>query len=125
MKDAERCVQVSGSWRCKEAHLQPLCQRAQELVGKLAVCRFQWIPRAANAAADALANRAMDERRSFSFPGDPDREAVAAAGRKRLADCDGHDGNGGEAPPEEEDVLPAAKARRKHARRAGRDGNGQ
>ncbi len=104
---------MNGVWRCEKEHLQPLCRRAQELVAALAAHRFQWIPRASNAQADALANRAMDERRSFSCVGGSDG-GEAAAGRKRLSgDCES------EGESEGDDVLPVAKARRTHAGRGG------
>jgi hypothetical protein len=110
---------VNGVWRCEKEHLQPLCRRAQELVAALAAHRFQWVPRASNARADALANRAMDERRSFSCVGGSDDAGsggAIAAGRKRLSgDCAG----GGDSGGDDDDVLPAAKARRTHPGRGG------
>ena len=58
-------LQVKGSWRCQHPNLTPLhsaALAALERLGGRARCLFEHIPRAQNAAADALANRAMDER---------------------------------------------------------------
>ena len=107
--------QVTGDWRCDKEHLRPLCARARDLAAAFAATRFAWTPRADNAAADALANRAMDLRRAFSFPGPPDAHpdtaplaaaaAAAAAGRKRRSE----EAAGGD---DDEDALAAARARR-------------
>jgi broad specificity phosphatase PhoE/ribonuclease HI len=53
--------QMSGRWQIKNAGLRPLAAEAAALVGKFAGVTFEWIPRERNKAADALANRAMDE----------------------------------------------------------------
>jgi probable phosphoglycerate mutase len=52
--------QVSGRWKVKQQHLKPLVARAQELLAGFDAVTLSWIPRAQNAAADALANSAMD-----------------------------------------------------------------
>jgi probable phosphoglycerate mutase len=51
--------QLSGGWAIKNAALRALALRAQAIFPAGQV-RYTWVPRAQNAAADALANRAMD-----------------------------------------------------------------
>nr|NLD41065.1 reverse transcriptase-like protein [Actinomycetales bacterium] len=51
--------QLSGRWKIKNAELQQLALRAKRAIPPAQV-RYSWVPRAENAAADALANRAMD-----------------------------------------------------------------
>ncbi|MGK5684789.1 bifunctional RNase H/acid phosphatase [Actinoplanes sp. URMC 104] len=53
--------QMSGRWQIKNAGLRPLAAEAAQLVTRFARVSFEWIPRERNRAADALANRAMDE----------------------------------------------------------------
>jgi probable phosphoglycerate mutase len=53
--------QMSGRWQIKHPGLRPLAARAAELVSGFERVSFEWIPRERNKAADALANRAMDE----------------------------------------------------------------
>ncbi len=53
--------QMSGRWQIKNAGLRPLAAEAAQLVSRFARVSFEWIPRERNRAADALANRAMDE----------------------------------------------------------------
>jgi broad specificity phosphatase PhoE/ribonuclease HI len=53
--------QMSGRWQIKNPGLRPLAAEAATLVGRFAGVTFDWIPRDRNRAADALANRAMDE----------------------------------------------------------------
>lgn len=50
--------QMKGTWRVKHAGLQPLHAEAREIAP--AGTTYTWVPRAQNAAADALANRALD-----------------------------------------------------------------
>jgi probable phosphoglycerate mutase len=52
--------QLSGRWQVKQPHLVPLVAEARALAAGFADVRYVWVPRARNAAADALANRAMD-----------------------------------------------------------------
>jgi probable phosphoglycerate mutase len=53
--------QMSGRWQIKHADMRALAGIARELaVGR--VRTYQWIPREDNGRADALANKAMDER---------------------------------------------------------------
>ena len=53
--------QMSGRWQIKNAGLRPLAAEAAKLVSRFERVTFEWIPRERNKAADALANRAMDE----------------------------------------------------------------
>jgi broad specificity phosphatase PhoE/ribonuclease HI len=53
--------QMSGRWQIKNPGLRPLAAEAATLVGRFAEVTFEWVPRDRNKAADALANRAMDE----------------------------------------------------------------
>jgi probable phosphoglycerate mutase len=53
--------QMSGRWQIKNPGLRPLAAEAAGLVAKFQAVTFDWIPRERNTAADALANRAMDE----------------------------------------------------------------
>ena len=60
--DSELVVrQINGRYRVKNRALQPLYQQAVQLIAKLEGFRITHVPRAQNAAADALANRALDE----------------------------------------------------------------
>jgi broad specificity phosphatase PhoE/ribonuclease HI len=52
--------QCSGRWQVKQPHLRPLVARAKELLAGFEATSLQWIPRAENKVADALANAAMD-----------------------------------------------------------------
>ena len=52
--------QVAGRWKVKQPHLVPLRARARALLARYDHVDLRHIPRAENAAADALANAAMD-----------------------------------------------------------------
>ncbi len=52
--------QLSGRWKVKQPHLQPLAAEAAALVRALPRVRLGWVPRSRNAHADRLANEAMD-----------------------------------------------------------------
>lgn len=52
--------QMSGRWRVKQDHLQPLAAQAAGLARRFDKITYTWVPRAANAHADRLANEAMD-----------------------------------------------------------------
>jgi ribonuclease HI len=58
--------QMKGAWRVKAGNLKGPHAAAKALAARVPGVRFRHIPRAANAAADALANRAMDSRRDDS-----------------------------------------------------------
>lgn len=50
--------QMKGTWKVKHAGLQPLHAEARSIAPEGTT--YTWVPRAQNAAADALANRALD-----------------------------------------------------------------
>ncbi|MGY1745508.1 bifunctional RNase H/acid phosphatase [Blastococcus sp. SYSU D00695] len=54
--------QMSGRWKVKHPDMQKLAVQAQAIARQLGEVRYTWVPRAQNAAADALANSAMDGR---------------------------------------------------------------
>ena len=58
--------QMSGRWKIKHPDMRELAAEARDLIGHRPVT-FEWIPRAENARADALANRAMDMGHSFGL----------------------------------------------------------
>jgi ribonuclease HI len=63
--DSELVVrQMRGLYRVKARHLQPLWLQAQTLVRRLQRFAIVHVPRSANAAADRLANDAIDRRLS-------------------------------------------------------------
>ncbi len=63
--DAELLVrQLTGVYRVRARHLLPLWRRARELVATLPEVTIRHVPREENREADALANEAMDTRRS-------------------------------------------------------------
>ena len=77
--------QMSGSWKIKHPSMKPLAASALTLAPAGTV--FTWVPRAENAAADALVNEALDsavvEERapaSVSKPPDPTAEATPKRG---------------------------------------------
>jgi len=59
--DSELVVrQLNGQYRVKNQALIPLYQQVKNLSGSLAGFTIAYIPRARNAEADSLANRALD-----------------------------------------------------------------
>jgi ribonuclease HI len=56
--------QVTGVYRVRQPHLVPLATAVRELVARLCAFRILHVRREENRDADALANRAMDERKS-------------------------------------------------------------
>lgn len=52
--------QMSGRWKVKHPAMQALAAQATDLASRLGRVTYTWVPRARNARADALANRAMD-----------------------------------------------------------------
>src|SRR4051794_23052068 len=52
--------QMNGRWKVKHPDMRPLASEASELVRRFPRVSFSWIPRSQNAAADRLANQAMD-----------------------------------------------------------------
>ncbi len=63
--------QMSGRWQIKNPGLRPLAAEAAVLVKRFDEVAFDWIPRERNKAADALANRAMDEAAGKVSPSAP------------------------------------------------------
>jgi ribonuclease HI len=67
--DSELLVrQMRGEYRVKHPGLQPLHQQARRLMARLKQVTFEHVPRAKNAAADRLANQAMDEAAAQAKP---------------------------------------------------------
>ena len=63
--DSELLVrQLEGRYRVKNSGLQPLFREAQSLLARFSRARVSHVPRERNREADALANRAVDEKRS-------------------------------------------------------------
>ena len=52
--------QVKGTWKVKQPHLRPLLEEARKLLAGYEEVDVQHVPRADNAAADALVNAALD-----------------------------------------------------------------
>jgi ribonuclease HI len=63
--DSELVVrQIEGSYRVRHPDLVPLHREARSLLGRFEEARVVHVPREQNRRADALANRAVDERAS-------------------------------------------------------------
>ena len=61
--DSELLVkQVNGQYKVKNEGLKPLHARVKELIAKIASVEVKYIPREQNKEADALANKAIDEK---------------------------------------------------------------
>lgn len=61
--DSELIVrQISGQYKVKNAHLQPLHLQAKGLLQRLRGWRINHVPRAENAQADQLANQGIDKK---------------------------------------------------------------
>jgi ribonuclease HI len=61
--DSELLVkQLAGDYAVKAEHLRPLHDEAKTLLGAFAAIQVRHIPREENAQADAMSNRAIDER---------------------------------------------------------------
>jgi ribonuclease HI len=59
--DSELVVkQINGLYKIKKTALRPLYQQIVQLIGSLESFSISYIPREQNAAADALANQALD-----------------------------------------------------------------
>jgi ribonuclease H / adenosylcobalamin/alpha-ribazole phosphatase len=69
--------QMSGRWQIKHDNLRTLARTAREAAARLGRVSYVWVPRARNADADKLANKAMDaaERGSAAEEGDQRRES--------------------------------------------------
>ena len=63
LADSELMVkQLNGQYKVKNEGLKPLHARAKELIAKIGSVEVQYIPRERNKEADALANKAIDEK---------------------------------------------------------------
>jgi len=62
--------QMTGEYRVRNATLQKLHARAQELAGALRRCTFRHVRREFNTQADALANQAMNLKRNVEGAAD-------------------------------------------------------
>lgn len=61
--DSELLVkQLNGQYKVKNEGLKPLYGKARELIAKIGKVEVQYIPREQNKEADALANKAIDEK---------------------------------------------------------------
>lgn len=78
--------QMKGTWRVKHAGLQPLHAEAREVAPPGTT--YTWVPRAQNAAADALANRALDGDEVAPGAVEPGPVAPAAGAEPQDADED-------------------------------------
>jgi ribonuclease HI len=65
--------QVTGVYKVRQPHLVPLMAEVRQLAGRLRTFRILHVPREENRIADALANRAMDQRASGREPVDGPR----------------------------------------------------
>lgn len=63
LADSELLVrQLNGQYKVKNEGLKPLFAQAKELIARIGRVEVQYIPREQNREADALANKAIDER---------------------------------------------------------------
>jgi ribonuclease HI len=61
--DSELLVkQLNGQYKVKNEGLKPLYGKAKELIAEIGSVAVQYIPREMNTEADALANKAIDEK---------------------------------------------------------------
>ncbi len=61
--DSELLVkQLNGQYRVKNEGLKPLFLKVKQLIASIGIVEVQYIPRAMNKEADALANQAIDEK---------------------------------------------------------------
>ncbi len=61
--DSELMVkQINGQYKVKNEGLKPLYNKVKELIAKIGSVEVQYIPREQNKEADALANKAIDEK---------------------------------------------------------------
>lgn len=78
--------QMAGRWQIKNPGLRPLAAEAVQLAGRFAEVTYEWIPREKNRAADALANRAMDEAAGKKVPDVLPEKPAAPAGKEEKAE---------------------------------------
>ena len=64
--DSELLVkQINGKYKVKNEGLKPLHRKAKELIARIGSVEVEYIPREQNKEADALANKAIDEKIKF------------------------------------------------------------
>lgn len=61
--------QLSGRWKVRQSHLQPLALEAARLARGFGRVTYTWVPRERNAHADRLANAAMDAQADAASTG--------------------------------------------------------
>lgn len=83
--------QMSGRWKIKHPDMKPLAQEVKRIEGKLAQVSYTWVPRAQNARADELANRAMDDREGGQWIDEELAAARSAAVASPAEDREGAD----------------------------------
>jgi probable phosphoglycerate mutase len=79
--------QMSGRWQIKDPNLRTLAEAAREAAGRLGSVTYSWIPRARNARADRLANKAMDAAGGPAAAGRRGATGSAAAGTPAQANA--------------------------------------
>ncbi len=63
LADSELLVkQINGQYKVKNEGLKPLYAKIKDLIAKIGSVEVQYIPREQNKEADALANKAIDEK---------------------------------------------------------------
>lgn len=83
--------QMSGRWKIKHPDMKPLAQEVKRIEGQLAQVSYTWVPRAQNARADELANRAMDDREGGRWIDEELVAAGSAAAASPAGDAEGVD----------------------------------
>jgi ribonuclease HI len=64
--DSELLVkQLNGQYKVKNEGLKPLHAKARDLIARIGSVEVQYIPRERNKEADALANKAIDEKINY------------------------------------------------------------
>lgn len=93
--------QMSGRWKIKHADMKTLALQAQAVAAPFSVT-YEWVARAQNSAADALANQAMDHPDRFADTGPVEQDsAISPTGSGATG--------AGQSPPEPASTLgPAA-----------------
>jgi ribonuclease HI len=63
LADSELLIkQLNGQYKVRNEGLKPLHQKVRELIAKIGLVEVKYIPREMNKEADALANKAIDEK---------------------------------------------------------------
>jgi ribonuclease H / adenosylcobalamin/alpha-ribazole phosphatase len=72
--------QMSGRWQIKHDNLRTLAKSAREAAAQLGRVTYVWVPRARNAHADRLANKAMDAAEQGSAEPEDDQRGATRSG---------------------------------------------